>query len=78
MLIIFVNLNVVVKGKYEYGIGFSKVVNDFSALLNNFYWEIVFAVSKNELENEKLDVTFKQIATSAFIYDVFFTYFKCK
>ena len=69
--IIFVNLNVVVTGKYEYGIGLSKVVNDFSALLKNFYWEIVFAVSKNELENEKLDVTFKQIATSAFIYDVF-------
>ena len=56
MHIIFVNLNVVVKGKYEYGIGFSKVVNDFSAVLNNFYWEIVFAVSKNELENEKLDI----------------------
>ena len=66
----FVNLRVVVTGKYEYGIGFSKVVNDFSALLNNFYWEIVFAVSKKELENEKLEITFKQTATSRFIYDI--------
>ena len=41
-----------------------------SALLKNFYWEIVFAVSKKELENEKLEITFKQTATSRFIYDI--------
>ena len=32
---------------------------------------MVFSVSKEELEDGKLDVKFKQIATSAFKYDVF-------
>ena len=67
----FVNLKLVVSGKYSYGIGFSNVVNDFSAALNNFYWEMVFYVSKEELEDGKLDVKFKLIASSEFKYDVF-------
>ena len=71
LLIKFVNLKIVVSGKYNYGIGFSNIVNDFSAALNNFYWAMVFSVSKEELEDGKLDVKFKQIATSAFKYDVF-------
>ena len=69
--IIFVNIKLVVSGKYNYGIGFSNIVNDFSAALNNFYWEMVFSVSKEELEDGKLDVTFKQIATSELKFDVF-------
>ena len=71
LLIKFVNLKIVVTGKYNYGIGFTNIVNDFSAALNNFYWAMVFSVSKEELEDGKLDVKFKQIATSAFKYDVF-------
>ena len=71
LLIKFVNIKIVVSGKYNYGIGFSNIVNDFSAALNNFYWAMVFSVSKEELEDGKLDVKFKQIATSAFKYDVF-------
>ena len=71
LLIKFVNIKIVVSGKYNYGIGFTNIVNDFSAALNNFYWAMVFSVSKEELEDGKLDVKFKQIATSAFKYDVF-------
>ena len=67
----FVNLKLVVTGKYKYGIGFSNIVNDFSASLNNFYWNIIFEVSKEELEDGKLDVKFKMLASSAFKYDVF-------
>ena len=67
----FVNLKIVVSGKYNFGIGFSNIVNDFSAVLNNFYWEMVFSVSKEELEDGKLDVKFKLIASSEFKYDVF-------
>ena len=66
----FVNIKLAVTGKYNYGIGFSHIVNDFSAALNNFYWNVIFEVSKEELEDGKLDVKFKQIATSAFKYDV--------
>ena len=69
--IAFVNLKLVVTGKYKYGIGFSNIVNDFSASLNNFYWNIIFEVSKEELEDGKLDVKFKMLASSAFKYDVF-------
>ena len=71
LLIKFVNIKIAVSGKYNYGIGFTNIVNDFSAALNNFYWAMVFSVSKEELEDGKLDVKFKQIATSAFKYDVF-------
>ena len=67
----FVNLNLVVVGKYKYGIGFSNVVNDFSASFNNFFWNIIYEVSKEELEDGKLDVKFKMIAASSLIYDVF-------
>ena len=67
----FVNLKLVVTGKYKYGIGFSNIVNDFSASLNNFYWNIIFEVSKEELEDGKLDVKFKMLSSSAFKYDVF-------
>ena len=67
----YVNLKLVVTGKYKYGIGFSNIVNDFSASLNNFYWNIIFEVSKEELEDGKLDVKFKMLASSAFKYDVF-------
>ena len=66
----FVNLKLVVSGKYKYGIGFSHIVNDFRAALNNFYWNVIFAVSKEELEDGKLDIKFKQIASSSFKYDV--------
>jgi len=66
----FVNLKLSVTGKYTYGIGFSHIVNDFSAALNNFYWNVIYEVSKEELEDGKLDVKFKQVATSAFKYDV--------
>ena len=66
----FVNIKIVVSGKYNYGIGFSNIVNDFSAALNNFYWEMIFSVSKEELEDGKLDVKFKMVASSAFKYDV--------
>ena len=69
--IAFVNLKLVVTGKYKYGIGFSNIVNDFSASLNNFYWNIIFEVSKEELEDGKLDVKFKMLSSSAFKYDVF-------
>ena len=69
--IAFVNLKLVVTGKYKYGIGFSNIVNDFSASLNNFYWNIIFEVSKEELEDGKLDVKFKMFSSSAFKYDVF-------
>ena len=69
--IAFVNLKLVVTGKYKYGIGFSNIVNDFSASLNNFYWNIIYEVSKEELEDGKLDVKFKMLASSAFKYDVF-------
>ena len=67
----YVNLKLVVTGKYKYGIGFSNIVNDFSASLNNFYWNIIFEVSKEELEDGKLDVKFKMLSSSAFKYDVF-------
>ena len=67
----FVNLKLVVEGKYKYGIGFSNVVNDFSASFNNFFWNIIYEVSKEELEDGKLDVKFKMLASSAFKYDVF-------
>ena len=66
----FVNLKLVVTGKYNYGIGFSHIVNDFRAALNNFYWNVIFEISKEELEDGKLDVKFKQIASSAIKYDV--------
>ena len=66
----FVNINLAVTGKYNYGIGFSHIVSDFSAALNNFFWNVIFEVSKEELEDGKLDVKFKQVASSAFIYDV--------
>jgi hypothetical protein len=69
--IAFVNLKLVVTGKYKYGIGFSNIVNDFSASLNNFYWNIIYEVSKEELEDGKLDVKFKMLSSSAFKYDVF-------
>ena len=69
--IAFVNLKLVVTGKYKYGIGFSNIVNDFSASLNNFFWNIIFEVSKEELEDGKLDVKFKMLSSSAFKYDVF-------
>ena len=52
----FVNIKLAVTGKYNYGIGFSHIVNDFSAALNNFYWNVIFEVSKEELEDGKLDV----------------------
>ena len=67
----FVNLKLVVTGTYNYGIGFSHIVNDFTATLNNFFWNVIFEVSKEELEDGKLDVKFKMIASSAFKYDVF-------
>ena len=67
----YINLKLVVTGKYKYGIGFSNIVNDFSASLNNFYWNIIYEVSKEELEDGKLDVKFKMLASSAFKYDVF-------
>ena len=67
----FVNLKLVVTGTYNYGIGFSHIVNGFTATLNNFYWNVIFEVSKEELEDGKLDVKFKMIAASAFKYDVF-------
>ena len=66
----YVNLKLVVTGKYKYGIGFSQIVNDFRAALNNFYWNAIFEVSKEELEDGKFDVKFKQLASSAFKYDV--------
>ena len=66
----FVNLKLVVIGKYNYGIGFSHIVNDFRAALNNFYWNAIFEVSKEELEDGKLDLKFEQVASSAFKYDV--------
>ena len=66
----FVNLKVAVYGNYKYGIGFAQIVNEFYAALNNLSWEMLFSVSKEELEDGKLDLTFKQIATSAFKYDL--------
>ena len=66
----YVNLKLVVTGKYKYGIGFSQIVNDFRAALNNFYWNAIFEVSKEELEDGQLEVKFKQVASSAFKYDV--------
>ena len=69
--IAFVNLNLVVTGTYKYGIGFSQIVNDFSAALRKFFWNIIYEVSKEELEDGKLDVNFKMIASSSFIYDVY-------
>ena len=66
----YVNLKLVVIGKYKYGIGFSQIVNEFRAALNNFYWNAIFEVSKEELEDGKFDVKFKQLASSAFKYDV--------
>ena len=66
----YVNLKLVVTGKYKYGIGFSQIVNDFRAALNNFYWNAIFEVSKEELEDGKLNVKFTQVASSAFKYDV--------
>ena len=47
--IIFINLKLVVSGKYNYGLIFFKGVNNFAASLNNFYWEEIFEVSKTEL-----------------------------
>ena len=66
----FVNLNLVATGRYKYGMGFSFVDNDFSAALHKFYWNIIYEVSKEELEDGKLDVKFKMVASSAFKYDV--------
>ena len=57
----YVNLKLVVTGKYKYGIGFSQIVNDFRAALNNFYWNAIFEVSKEELEDGKLNVKFTQV-----------------
>ncbi len=68
----FVNLKLVVIGTYNYGIGFSHIVNGFSASLNNFYWNVIYEVSKEELEDGKLDVKFLMVASSAFKYDIFF------
>ena len=66
----YVNLKLVVTGKYKYGIGFSSVVNDFRAALNNFRWNAIFEVSKEELEDGSLELKFKQIASSSLKYDV--------
>ena len=66
----FVDLKLVIMGKYNYGIGFSYMVNDFRVALNNFYWNAIFEVSKEELEDGQLEVKFKQVASSAFKYDV--------
>ena len=68
--IAFVNLKLVVTGKYKYGIGFSSVVNDFRAALNNFRWNAIFEVSKEELEDGNLELKFKQISSSSLKYDV--------
>ena len=69
--IIFVNLKLVVSGKYNYGLIFFKGVNNFAASLNDFYWEEIFEVSKTELENGQLDIKFKLVAESAFNYNIF-------
>ena len=50
----FVNLKLVVEGKYKYGIGFSNVVNDFSASFNNFFWNIIYEVSKEGTRRWKI------------------------
>ena len=69
--IIFVNLKLVVSGKYNYGLIFFKGVNNFAVSLNDFYWEEIFEVSKTELENGQLDIKFKLVAESAFNYNIF-------
>jgi len=66
----FVNLKLVIIGKYNYGIGFSHMVNDFRVALNNFHWNAIFEVSREELEDGKLELKFRQVASSAFKYDV--------
>jgi hypothetical protein len=66
----YVNLKLVVTGKYNYGIGFSHIVNDFRAALNNLHWSAIFEISKEELEDGKLDIKYKQVASSDFKYDV--------
>ena len=66
----FVNLKIVVSGKYRYGLVFSEGSNGFTANLDNFDWEEIFEVSKTELEDGKLDIQFKLAAELAFNYNI--------
>ena len=53
LYISFVNLNATVTGKHVAHFGYHKITTEFTAQLDDFKWEQVFAVSK-----KNLDITF--------------------
>jgi len=66
----FVNLKVTVTGKYKYRYFVFNGNVPFTVKLNNFSWEQVFVISKNELGNGKLDIKFKPTEESKISYNM--------
>jgi len=66
----FVNLKVTVTGKYNFRLPFVRTNHQVTVKLNNFSWEQVFVISKNELGNGKLDIKFKPTEESKISYNM--------
>ena len=67
----FVNLKATLTGAIKTRHRFIPVKREFTAKLNNFTWEQVFVVTKNELGNGKLDLKFKSTQESDINFNIF-------